>query len=147
MGRPAVSQHLKLLKEAGLVVDQPVGTRRLYEINPDAMMELQRYARSFWSAAMTRYARARDPAAARAANPKPGSQSVVEARRGIDDRHARRGAVAGSPEDAFDLFTAGIGQWWPLKEGYSFGGDRAPEIVLEAAPGGRFYERFVDGDE
>jgi DNA-binding transcriptional ArsR family regulator len=58
VGRPAVSQHLKLLKEAGLVVDQPAGTRRLYEVNPDAMAELQRYARSFWSAAMTRYARA-----------------------------------------------------------------------------------------
>jgi DNA-binding transcriptional ArsR family regulator len=58
VGRPAVSQHLKLLKEAGLVTDQAVGTRRLYELNPDAMAELQRYAQSFWSAAMTRYARA-----------------------------------------------------------------------------------------
>lgn len=58
VGRPAVSQHLKMLKAAGLVVDQAVGTRRLYEVNPDAMAELQRYARSFWSAAMTRYARA-----------------------------------------------------------------------------------------
>jgi uncharacterized protein YndB with AHSA1/START domain len=52
-----------------------------------------------------------------------------------------------SPADAFRLFTAGIGEWWPLEEGYSFGGDRAKEIYLEAKPGGRFYERFVDGDE
>jgi DNA-binding transcriptional ArsR family regulator len=58
VGRPAVSQHLKTLKEAGVVVDQPVGTRRLYEVNPEAIAELLRYARSFWSAAMTRYARA-----------------------------------------------------------------------------------------
>jgi DNA-binding transcriptional ArsR family regulator len=58
VGRPAVSQHLKMLKAAGVVVDQAVGTRRLYDVNPDAMAELQRYARSFWSAAMTRYARA-----------------------------------------------------------------------------------------
>ena len=58
VGRPAVSQHLKLLKDVGIVVDRPVGTRRLYEINPEAMTDLQRYARSFWSAAMTRYARA-----------------------------------------------------------------------------------------
>jgi DNA-binding transcriptional ArsR family regulator len=57
VGRPAVSQHLKLLKEAGLVTDEPVGTRRLYDINPEAMAELEQYARSFWSAAMTRYAR------------------------------------------------------------------------------------------
>lgn len=51
------------------------------------------------------------------------------------------------PEDAFRLFTEGIGEWWPLDEGYSFGGDRAKEIFLEPFEGGRFYERFVDGDE
>jgi uncharacterized protein YndB with AHSA1/START domain len=49
--------------------------------------------------------------------------------------------------DAFRLFTAGIGQWWPVEEGYSFGRDRASEIHLEATPGGRLYERFVDGEE
>jgi DNA-binding transcriptional ArsR family regulator len=58
VGRPAVSQHLRQLKEAGLVVDEAVGTRRLYAIEPAAMEDLERYARSFWSAAMTRYARA-----------------------------------------------------------------------------------------
>jgi uncharacterized protein YndB with AHSA1/START domain len=49
--------------------------------------------------------------------------------------------------DAFRLFTEGIGEWWPLDEGYSYGGDRAKEIHLEARVGGRFFERFVDGDE
>jgi DNA-binding transcriptional ArsR family regulator len=58
VGRPAISQHLRQLKDAGVVVDRPVGNRRLYEINADAMAELERYARSFWSAAMTRFARA-----------------------------------------------------------------------------------------
>lgn len=51
------------------------------------------------------------------------------------------------PDAAFALFTEGIQQWWPLDEGYSYGGDRARDIVLEPKPGGRFYERFVDGDE
>jgi len=51
------------------------------------------------------------------------------------------------PQEAFGLFTDGINQWWPLQEGYSYGADRAREIVLEPAEGGRFYERFVDGDE
>jgi uncharacterized protein YndB with AHSA1/START domain len=55
--------------------------------------------------------------------------------------------VERSPAEAFRLFTAGIGEWWPLEEGYSFGGDRAKEIHLEARTGGRLYERFVDGDE
>ena len=51
------------------------------------------------------------------------------------------------PGDAFRLFTDGIGEWWPLGDGFSYGGDRAAEIVLEPFVGGRFYERFVDGDE
>ena len=58
VGRPAVSQHLKVLKDAGLVTDQPVGTRRVYQINPEGLTELEAYARSFWSAALTRYQRA-----------------------------------------------------------------------------------------
>jgi DNA-binding transcriptional ArsR family regulator len=67
VGRPAVSQHLKLLKGAGLVTDCAVGTRRVYDVNPEAMADLERYARSFWSAAMTRYARAARRARATAA--------------------------------------------------------------------------------
>jgi uncharacterized protein YndB with AHSA1/START domain len=51
------------------------------------------------------------------------------------------------PSDAFRLFTDGIGEWWPLEEGYSYGGDRARSIFLEPVDGGRFFERFVDGDE
>ena len=58
VGRPAVSQHLKVLKEAGLVIDQAVGTRRLYRVDPDGLKDLEDYARSFWSAALSRYGRA-----------------------------------------------------------------------------------------
>jgi DNA-binding transcriptional ArsR family regulator len=58
VGRPAVSQHLKVLKEAGLVVDHAVGTRRVYEVDPGGLQGLEDYARSFWSAALTRYQRA-----------------------------------------------------------------------------------------
>jgi len=52
-----------------------------------------------------------------------------------------------SPPAAFELFTDGIQEWWPLEEGHSYGGDRAKEIHLEPRVGGRFFERFVDGDE
>jgi uncharacterized protein YndB with AHSA1/START domain len=51
------------------------------------------------------------------------------------------------PSEAFHLFTEGIGEWWPLQEGYSYGGDRARSIFLEPVVGGRFFERFGDGDE
>jgi uncharacterized protein YndB with AHSA1/START domain len=50
-------------------------------------------------------------------------------------------------EQAFQLFTEGINEWWPLDEGYSFGGDRAREVHLEPRVGGRLYEKWVDGDE
>jgi DNA-binding transcriptional ArsR family regulator len=63
VGRPAVSQHLKVLKQAGLVVDHAVGTRRVYQVNPDGMQTIEEYARSFWSAALTRYQRAAHKAA------------------------------------------------------------------------------------
>ena len=55
--------------------------------------------------------------------------------------------VSAPPESAFSLFTDGIGRWWPLHEGFSYGQERASGIFLEARVGGRFYERFVDGDE
>ena len=49
-------------------------------------------------------------------------------------------------EEAFELFTTRMGEWWPLDKA-SYGGDRAKDIFLEQRVGGRFFERFVDGDE
>ena len=50
--RPAVSQHLKVLKEAGLVADRPEGTRRVYYIDPDGLGELRRWLDQFWDDAL-----------------------------------------------------------------------------------------------
>lgn len=59
----------------------------------------------------------------------------------------RESVLVGCPvEEAFDLFTTRMGEWWPLDQA-SYGGDRAQEIFLEPQVGGRFFERFVDGDE
>ena len=49
ISRPAVSQHLKVLKEAGLVVDREVGTRRIYEVNPAGLSALQQYLERQWA--------------------------------------------------------------------------------------------------
>ncbi len=49
-------------------------------------------------------------------------------------------------ETTFAAFTADFGRWWPLKQ-FSFGGERAKEIHFECHVGGRFYERFTDGNE
>jgi DNA-binding transcriptional ArsR family regulator len=50
--RPAISQHLRILKDAGLVTDSAAGTRRLYELNPDAFVSLRAYLDDFWTAAL-----------------------------------------------------------------------------------------------
>src|SRR5450631_229807 len=52
VSRPAVSQHLKALKEAGLVVDQAEGARRVYRIDPDGLGELRRWLDQFWESAL-----------------------------------------------------------------------------------------------
>ena len=51
------------------------------------------------------------------------------------------------PEAAFQLFTARIGDWWPTKDGFSFGGERGDKLFMETRVGGRFYERYKDGEE
>jgi DNA-binding transcriptional ArsR family regulator len=55
ISRPAVSQHLKVLKDAGLVVDRPAGTRRIYQLNPDGVGELRAYLDQFWTRALAAY--------------------------------------------------------------------------------------------
>ena len=49
VSRPAVSQHLRVLKGAGLVSDQKVGARRLYRVEPDGLAVLRTYLESFWT--------------------------------------------------------------------------------------------------
>jgi DNA-binding transcriptional ArsR family regulator len=55
VSRPAVSQHLRVLKEAGLVTDSRNGTRRLYGIDPRGVEALRAYFDAFWSEALARY--------------------------------------------------------------------------------------------
>ncbi len=55
VSRPAVSQHLKALKEAGLVQDEARGTARLYRIHAPALKELRDYLDSFWGEALDNF--------------------------------------------------------------------------------------------
>jgi DNA-binding transcriptional ArsR family regulator len=58
ISRPAVSQHLKVLKEAGLVADQAVGTRRLYRLDPSGIGALRAYLDQMWDRALAAFATA-----------------------------------------------------------------------------------------
>ena len=55
ISRPAVSQHLKVLKDAGLVTDRAVGTRRVYRLNPAGMVALRDQLETFWHRALDGY--------------------------------------------------------------------------------------------
>ena len=55
VSRPAVSQHLKVLKDAGLVIDRPEGTRRIYQANPDGLGRLRAEIDQFWSSTLAAY--------------------------------------------------------------------------------------------
>ena len=55
ISRPAVSQHLKVLKDAGLVIDRPLGTRRIYQVDPDGVGALRAQLDRFWSQALTAF--------------------------------------------------------------------------------------------
>src|SRR5437870_246979 len=52
VSRPAVSQHLKVLKEAGLVTEEPDGTRRIYRIDPHGLGQLRAWLDQFWEMAL-----------------------------------------------------------------------------------------------
>jgi DNA-binding transcriptional ArsR family regulator len=52
VSRPAVSQHLKVLKDARLVVDRREGTRRIYQLDPDGLRDLRGYLDHFWDQAL-----------------------------------------------------------------------------------------------
>lgn len=52
VSRPAVSQHLRVLKDAGLVTDRREGNRRIYQVHPDGLEELRAELDEFWSSAL-----------------------------------------------------------------------------------------------
>jgi DNA-binding transcriptional ArsR family regulator len=60
VSRPAVSQHLKVLKQAGLVMDNAEGTRRVYRIDPHGLGPLRQWIDAFWTDALAAFAKQAD---------------------------------------------------------------------------------------
>jgi DNA-binding transcriptional ArsR family regulator len=65
VSRPAVSQHLKVLKAARLVVDRPEGTRRLYAVDTRGVQALRRWLEGFWDEALSAFQQAAEREAAK----------------------------------------------------------------------------------
>ena len=60
VSRPAVSQHLKVLKDAGLVTDNASGTRRIYRLNPEGVAAMRDQLDTYWNRALAGYVQAVD---------------------------------------------------------------------------------------
>jgi DNA-binding transcriptional ArsR family regulator len=63
VSRPAVSQHLKVLKEIGLVIDRAEGTRRIYRVDRDGLAAVRAYFDQIWQNALDAFATAAEAAA------------------------------------------------------------------------------------
>jgi DNA-binding transcriptional ArsR family regulator/uncharacterized protein YndB with AHSA1/START domain len=132
VSRPAVSQHLRLLKDGGLVVSQPQGTRRIYRLNPEGLTAVRAYLD-------------------RTAFPWPPKRSLSSRTAGwmttTPTIPALRGAITvrASTDRAFRVFTRSFDAWWPHQ--FHIGKTEMAEVVLEPGEGGRWYERGEDGSE
>ena len=69
LSRPAVSQHLKVLKDVGLVNDRAQGTRRIYTVQPEALAAVRAYFDDFWQKSLTTFRLAAE--AAKPSDPRP----------------------------------------------------------------------------
>jgi DNA-binding transcriptional ArsR family regulator/uncharacterized protein YndB with AHSA1/START domain len=135
ISRPAVSQHLKVLKDAGLVIDHQSGTRRLYQLNPEAIGALRAYFDRFWNQALAAFRQAVEQTNQGGAM---NTQTI--------DTSVRTAVVVEAPiERAFSVFTEGIGTWWS-PDHHILQGELA-EMVFEPRQGGHVYDRGVDGSE
>ena len=132
VSRPAVSQHLKVLKEAGLVTVERQGTRNLYALAPTGLDMLRAWIDALWDDALESFSRAAAAKAQREAQIEPVTKAV----------HVRL-----SPEEAFYLLTEDIALWWPVSSHSLSAADGGlpQSVVLTPRPGGQIIETLSDG--
>lgn len=123
--RPAVSQHLKVLKDAGLVKDTPVGTRHIYQADAQVIEAMRNWLDGLWTEALDNFA-----------------EFVNLNQETLPNMNAfmiqKSVTVNTTPERAFALFTQKIGAWWT--KGETIGRGPHKDIVIEPKVGGRWYE-------
>ena len=137
VSRPAVSQHLKVLTEAGLTRVSNVGTRRVYSPDPAGVAAFRQWADRMWSEAVGKFAdfASTDTEEEEMLAEQVTIEPVVKSLR-----------LTLTPEQAFELFTDQMSSWWPLNT-HSVGEDRALSVRIEAKVGGRVVETTDDGVE
>jgi DNA-binding transcriptional ArsR family regulator/uncharacterized protein YndB with AHSA1/START domain len=134
VSRPAVSQHLRVLEEAGLVIVRPAGTRRLYQLDPAGVEAIRDYFEQLWQQSL---------AAFKASAEAQEKASMVEQVVGAPVSRTVRVEVP--VERAFTVFTKGFGGWWPPE--FHIGTQPFATVVVEPRNGGRWFERDASGTE
>jgi DNA-binding transcriptional ArsR family regulator/uncharacterized protein YndB with AHSA1/START domain len=135
VSRPAVSQHLKVLKDAGLVVDQPDGNRRIYRVDPEGLAAFRAQLDSFWTRTLAAYRDSAEQIDVGGVMTTQTGQTTV-----------RSQIVVQAPiERAFAVFTERFGDFKPPE--HNILGVELAETVFEPRVGGHIYDRAVDGSE
>jgi DNA-binding transcriptional ArsR family regulator/uncharacterized protein YndB with AHSA1/START domain len=131
VGRPAVSMHLRVLREAGLVSAHAEGTRRLYQLEPAALAAVRDYLDWYWAQALESFKQHVEAEGEEPMQPElKVTKSIV-----VDVR----------PTRAFAFFLDQE-RWWPITT-HHMAEPPGETAVLEPFVGGRWYERARDGSE
>jgi DNA-binding transcriptional ArsR family regulator len=92
VSRPAVSQHLRVLKQAGLVTDRADGTRRIYQLQAAGVQAIHGYLDQMWAQALAAFQAQAERAARTAPAPRPGPREGGKPRPGLTGRARDRGS-------------------------------------------------------
>jgi DNA-binding transcriptional ArsR family regulator/uncharacterized protein YndB with AHSA1/START domain len=135
VSRPAVSQHLKVLKSAGLVTDRQVGKHRIYQVDPGGLAALRAELDQFWNKTLTAY---------KAVVEKPAKENSMSTQAATT--FVRASIVVEAPIDrAFQVFTSDFGSFKPPE--HNMLQVQIAETVVEPRVGGYLYDRGIDGSE
>lgn len=134
VSRPAVSQHLRVLVEAGLVTPSQKGTRRIYDVDRSGLTELRTWVDGLWDEALDRF------------------ETFVEKEKEMLKTSEQIAPVVKTRELgvdvdlAFDLFTKRIAEWWPVSS-HSIHHEDVTDVRFEGGVGGKVVEITKDGAE
>lgn len=133
VSRPAVSQHLKVLKDAGLVIDKRAGKQRIYQVDRDGLAALRAELDRFWTKTLAAYKVVVE-------QPAQGDQMNTQA----VDASVRTSIIVEAPiARAFKVFTEDFGSFKPAE--HNLLKVAIAETVFEPKVGGFLYDRGVDG--
>jgi DNA-binding transcriptional ArsR family regulator/uncharacterized protein YndB with AHSA1/START domain len=134
VSRPAVSQHLKVLKDAGLVFDIRAGKQRIYQVDPEGLAAFRAELDRFWSKTLATFKTVVE-------QPTEGDPMSIQAA----DTSVQTSIVVEAPvARAFKVFTEDFGSFKPAE--HNMLGVEIAETVFEPKVGGLLYDRGVDGN-